>query len=391
MIVEEDKKEEKKIEELEIKNMEELLSLEQLIVLLEDIKNIEISNINFINKILEEVEFKTDLILGNIGNICKSYFESYYEKKKKQTENLNQLIVLMKSKSFAKSVNENEEFVIVYNDGNLANSDQKVNENYIYKKDIFEIIDSLKLINEHNNEFNEIYEININKNLNNIKEMKNFKELDYLKEVKEEKVLFTTKIANICKLGTESNDFQEVKNILLNDDSDEQIKSTWMINYFNKFRSNLSSVDQNIFNALKELFDILINKFYEKKVFEQLDLAIILLQTFSIQKDNNNYLLEEEFKDKELFQKEDFWKNTMIQKIDDLVEKINLERKDDIGSKEYINYAKENIEPIILSFVFSMKDFNVPEEKEKKIIEDICNNDKYAQYKFDIEKLLNYS
>ena len=81
----------------------------------------------------------------------------------------------------------------------------------------------------------------------------------------------------------------------------------------------------------------------------------------------------------------------MIQKIDDLVEKINLERKDDIGSKEYINYAKENIEPIILSFVFSMKDFNVPEEKEKKIIEDICNNDKYAQYKFDIEKLLNYS
>ena len=391
MIVDEDKKEEKKIEELEIKNMEELLSLEQLIVLLEDIKNIEISNINFINKILEEVEFKTDLIIGNIGNICKSYFESYYEKKKKQTENLNQLIVLMKSKSFAKSINENEEFVIVYNDGNLANSAQKVNENYIYKKDIFEIIDSLKLINEHNNEFNEIYEININKNLNNIKEMKNFKELDYLKEVKEENVLFTTKIANICKLGTESNDFQEVKNILLNDDSDEQIKSTWMINYFNKFRSNLSSVDQNIFNALKELFDILINKFYEKKVFEQLDLAIILLQTFSIQKDNNNYLLEEEFKDKELFQKEDFWKNTMIQKIDDLVEKINLERKDDIGSKEYINYAKENIEPIILSFVFSMKDFNVPEEKEKKIIEDICNNDKYAQYKFDIEKLLNYS
>ena len=222
MIVDEDKKEEKKIEELEIKNMEELLSLEQLIVLLEDIKNIEISNINFINKILEEVEFKTDLILGNIGNICKSYFESYYEKKKKQTENLNQLIVLMKSKSFAKSINENEEFVIVYNDGNLANSDQKVNENYIYKKDIFEIIDSLKLINEHNNEFNEIYEININKNLNNIKEMKNFKELDYLKEVKEENVLFTTKIANICKLGTESNDFQEVKNILLNDDSDEQ-------------------------------------------------------------------------------------------------------------------------------------------------------------------------
>ena len=153
----------------------------------------------------------------------------------------------------------------------------------------------------------------------------------------------------------------------------------------------LMNKDQNIFNALKELFDILINKFYEKKVFEQLDLAIILLQTFSIQKDNNNYLLEEEFKDKELFQKEDFWKNTMIQKIDDLVEKINLERKDDIGSKEYINYAKENIEPIILSFVFSMKDFNVPEEKEKKIIEDICNNDKYAQYKFDIEKLLNYS
>ena len=101
--------------------------------------------------------------------------------------------------------------------------------------------------------------------------------------------------------------------------------------------------------------------------------------------------MEEEFKEKEIFLKEDFWKNTIIQKIENLLEKINIERRDDIGSKTYINYVRENIEPILISFAFTMKDFNLSEQKTKKIIEEICHSEKYSQYKFDIEKLMVYS
>ena len=69
MIEKDDNKETKKIEELELKNIEELLSLERLIFFFEDIKNIENSNLNFLNKTLDEVEFNNDLIIGNLGNI----------------------------------------------------------------------------------------------------------------------------------------------------------------------------------------------------------------------------------------------------------------------------------------------------------------------------------
>ena len=82
--------EDKKLEKLELKNIDEMILLERLIVLLEDIKNIENSNLNYIKNILDEVEFNSELIIGNLGNICKSYFETYIETKEKQTENLNQ-------------------------------------------------------------------------------------------------------------------------------------------------------------------------------------------------------------------------------------------------------------------------------------------------------------
>ena len=163
-----------------------------------------------------------------------------------------------------------------------------------------------------------------------------------------------------------------------------------MLDYLNNNRSRLSSLSQNVFNALKELFEITIDKYYEKQLFEQLDLTIILLQTFGTKKDNNNYLLEEEFKGKELFQKEDLWKKIILNKIDELFEKINEERKDDIGSKEYINFVRENIEPILISFIFSMKDFNLSKEIERKIIEDICKTEKILQYEIDVDKLNVY-
>ena len=392
MIAGENNKEDKKIEELELKNIDEMMLMERLIVLLEDIKNIENSNINYIKNILDEVEFNSDLIIGKLGNLCKAYFESYLETKKKQTQNLNQLVQIMKLKSYSKSANKNEEFVIVFNDINSSNTDNKsINENFLYRKDVYEIIENLALLNQFNNEYIENYENSVNKNLHHLKEMQEFIEFDFLKEVKEEKIIFEDKLKIVCKNGKECNEFQEVKNILLNDDSNEQHRATWMLNYLNKNRSSLSLVNQNIFDSLKELFEAILDKLYEKKVFSNLDLCIILLQTFGTKKDDNNYLLEEEFKNKELFKKEDLWKSMIMQKINDLIESINIERKDEIGSNEYINYARENIEPIFLSFIFSMKDFNLSDESKKKIIEDVCENEKIKQYKFDVNHLMSLS
>ena len=173
----------KKIQKLELKNIDEMILLERLIVLFEDIKSIENSNLNYIKNIIDEVEFNSDLIIGNLGNICKAYFESYIETKKKQTENLNQLIKIMKLKSYSKSINEKEEFVIVFNDvSNLEN--QNLSENYLYRNDVYEIIENLPLINQYNNEFNENYESCINKKLNDLKEMDEFKEFDLMKIMK---------------------------------------------------------------------------------------------------------------------------------------------------------------------------------------------------------------
>ena len=379
------------IEDLESKNIEELLSLERLTILFEDIKNIENSNLNFFKKTLDEVEFNNYLIIGNLGNICKTYFESYYEISKKKIENLNEIISIMKLKSFSNSNIENDDFIIIYNNENLSNNNgQKSNEKFIYKDDIFEIIDALSLLNLNNNEINENFETNLMTKLKNFKESVNFEELDILKEIKKEKVEFENKIKNIRKIGIESIEFKEVKNILLNDNSDKQNGSCWMIDYLNKSRSN-SSLGSNVFTAFKELLEIAINKLYDKKLFEYLDLAIILMQTFYTRKENNNYFLEEEFKSEEIFQKEDFWKNIIYKKIDELIQKINNEKKDEIENKTNFNYEKENIEPILLSFVFAMKDFNLSDEKKRKIIEDVIKTDKYLQYNLDIEKLMDYS
>ena len=392
MIEKNDNKENKKIEELELKNIEELLSLERLIFLFEDIKNSENSNLNFLKKTLDETEFDNNLIIGNLGNICKTYFQSYYEIRTKFIDYIKELIVLMRLKSFSKSTKEKDEFVIVFNNDNLQNmANKEENEKYIYKEDIFEIIESLLLINQYYNEINENFEENLNKKLKDLKELENFKELDILKEDKKEKIEFEEKLKDICKTGLDSNEFKEIKNLLLNDNSENQTKACWMTDYLNNNRSRLSSISQIVFKAFKELFEITIYKLYEKKLYEPLDLTIVLLQTFSTKKDNNNYLLEEEFKEKEIFQDENLWKNIILLKIDELFEKVKEEKKDKIGTKEYINFIKENIEPILISYIFSMKDFNLPKEKKRKIIEDICKSERILEYEIDIEKLMAYS
>ena len=65
MIIVENSNPEIKLEELEQKNQEELESLGRLILLFEDIKNIENSNLEYAKEILKEVKFQEFLILEN--------------------------------------------------------------------------------------------------------------------------------------------------------------------------------------------------------------------------------------------------------------------------------------------------------------------------------------
>ena len=395
MIIVENEIQDKKLEELEKKNSEELESLERLIILFEDIKNIEYSNLDYAKEILNDVKFKEYLIIGNLGNICKAYFESYYETKIKQTQNLKLIINIMKMKSKAKSNNENKDFIIINDSRNLSNiSEFNNNQNYLGKNEILEIIDSMLLINKYNNEYNDNFMKIIGQEINNLKKMESINELTLLKGIKEQKLIFENKIEEICEKGIESAELNNIKDILSNDNSNEQKYIVWIINYLNKYRSKLSIIEEKVYNAFKSLFDIIFNKLDEKKLFQSFDLAIILIQTFSKKKGNENILLEEEFKNNKIFQNVDLWINLIIQKSKDLFDKINEEAKDNKENKDNIDnvsYIKENIEPILVSYIFTMKDFNVDDKTKRNVIEDICKRNEYSKFNFNIDELMSYA
>ena len=381
-----------KIEELEEKNREELDSLERLIILFEDIKNIEASNINYAKELLKEVQFKEFLIIGNLGNLCKAYFESYYEIKIKQIQNLKKIIEIMRLKSYNKQNNEINDFVIINNSRNISNASDSVNnQKYIGKKDILEIIDSMSLINEFNNKYNDNYVKIVEKEIDNLKKMENINKLNLLKEIKEEKIIFENRLEELCNKGTESDELEIVKNIILNDNSDNQKNINWLVNYLNNYRAKLSVVDEKVYNAFKILFEIIFNKLNEKKLYQILDLAIILIQTISKKKDMENILLEEEFKKNKIFKDAELWINLIIQKTKDLFDKINEDVKDNKENKENldnVNYIKENIEPILVSYIFNMRDFNVDEITQRKVIEEICKMKEYEKFHFSYDDLL---
>ena len=395
MIIVENEIQDKKLEELEKKNSEELESLERLIILFEDIKNIEYSNLDYAKEILNDVKFKEYLIIGNLGNICKAYFESYYETKIKQTQNLKLIINIMKMKSKAKSNNENKDFIIINDSRNLSNiSEFNNNQNYLGKNEILEIIDSMLLINKYNNEYNDNFMKIIGQEINNLKKMESINELTLLKGIKEEKLIFENKIEEICEKGIESAELNNIKDILSKDNSNEQKYIVWTINYLNKYRSKLSIIEEKVYNAFKSLFDIMFNKLDEKKLFQSFDLAIILIQTFSKKKGNENILLEEEFKNNKIFQNVDLLINLIIQKSKDLFDKINEEAKDNKENKDNIDnvsYIKENIEPILVSYIFTMKDFNVDDKTKRNVIEDICKRNEYSKFNFNIDELMSYA
>lgn len=388
----ENKISDKKLKELEEKNIEELESLQRLIILLEDIKNIENSNLDYAKEILNEVKFKEFLIIGRIGNLFKMYFESYYETKIKQTQNLKKLINIMKLIFY--STPNNLDYEIINNNRNISNCSESGNsQKYLGKNDILEIINSISLLNKFNNEFNDNYKKIISKEIDNLKKMEKINDLNLLKGIKEEKYIFENRLEEICKNGTQSDELNNVKNLILNDNSDDQKLIIWTINYLNKFRSILSVVEEKVYNAFKIIFEVIFIKLNEKKLYQSLDLAIILIQTFSKKKDNENILLEEEFKENKIFKNEDIWINLIIQKSKELYEKIEEESKEckDNKDKDNIDYIKENLEPILISYVFSMKDFNVDNEIKKKVLEHICKMEQFIKFNFNVNDLMVYS
>ena len=392
MIIVENEIQDKILEELEQKNAEELESLERLIILFEDIKNIENSNLDYVKEILNDIKFKEFLIIGNLGNLCKAYFESYYETKIKQTQNLKKIIDIMKFKSYSKSNNDNNDFVIINDCRNLSNVSENINiQKYIGKKDVLEIIDSIPLINQFNNDYNNNYIKIIGKEIDKIKKIEGLNDLDLLKGIKEEKIIFEIKLEEICENGLETEEFNIVKNKLLNDNSNEQKYINWTINYLNKYRSKLSIIEEKVYNSFKILFEIIFNKLNEKKFYQSFDLAIILIQTFS--KKNDKKLLEEEFKNNKIFQNTDLWLNLIIQNSKDLIEKANEESKDNKENKDKIdnvNYNKENIESMLISYIFIMKGFNIDDKTRREIIEKFCKNEEYEKFNFNIDELMSY-
>ena len=392
MIIVENDVEDKKIEELEKKNNEELESLEHLIVLFEDIKNIESSNLDYAKEVLKDVHFNDKTIIGHLGNLCKAYFDSYYEIKIEQTQNLKKIITLMKLKTSSKTFNN--DYTLSNNNRNVSNiSDQNTEPNYIGKKDILEIIDTMSSINKLNNEFNNNYMKILGNEIDKLKTMEKLDDLDMLKKIKEEKLNFENSLEDICNKGNESNDLEKVKNILINDNTDEQKYIIWTINYLNKYRSKLSFIEEKVYDAFKELFEIIFNKVIDKELYQTLDLAIILIQTFSTKKLNKNVLLEEEFKNNKIFQNKDIWINLILQKTQDLFDKVNEQskiNKENLDENDSV-YIKENIEPILVSYIFTMKDFNIDNQKKKLIIEEICQMDSYSKFNFNIDELMSYS
>ena len=393
MIIVENEIQDKILEELEQKNTEELESLERLIILFEDIKNIENSNLDYVKEILNDIKFKEFLIIGNLGNLCKAYFESYYETKIKQTQNLKKIIDIMKFKSYSKSNNDNNDFVIINDCRNLSNVSENINiQKYIGKKDVLEIIDSIPLINQFNNDYNNNYIKIIGKEIDKIKKIEGLNDLDLLKGIKEEKIIFEIKLEEICENGLETEEFNIVKNKLLNDNSNEQKYINWTINYLNNYRSKLSVIEEKVFDSFKILFEIIFNKLSEKKLYQSFDLAIILTQTFS-KKNDKKFLLEEEFKNNKIFQNSDLWLNLIIQKGKDFIEEKNEEPQDNKENKnniDNVNYFKENIESMLIGYIFTMKGFNIDDKTRREIIEKFCKNEEYEKFNFNIDELMSY-
>jgi len=380
------------LEELEEKNKDELESLERLIILFEDIKNIEYSNLNYAKELLKDVQFKDFLLIGKLGNLCKAYFQSYYETKLKLIQNLKKIIIIMKLKSINNINNENNDFIISNDSRNTSNVSESISkQNYIGKKDIFEIINSISLINDLNNENKDNYEKIIGKEIENITKMENVNHLNILKEIKEEKIIFENRLKDICDKGTDSEELNIVKNSFLNDNSNEQKYIIWCVNYLNKYRAKLSVVKEKVYDAFKILFDIIFNKLIEKKLYGTLDLAIILIQTFSKRIDEENLLLEEEFKNNKIFQSSDIWVNLIMEKTKELFDKTNEENSNNEyqNNIDNFNYIKENIVSILIGYIFSMKDFNINDKDIRKVIEEICNKEEFIKFNFNIDILIS--
>ena len=161
---------------------------------------------------------------------------------------------LMKLKISSKSINNSDDYLLVNNNRILSSISEEINEqNYIGKKDILEIIDSMSLLNALNNDYNDNYMNIIGKEIDKLKTKDNLDDLDLLKRIKEEKLIFENNMEDICNNGTESKHLNNITNTILNDNADEQKYIVWTVNYLNKYRSKLSLIEEKVYNAFKNL------------------------------------------------------------------------------------------------------------------------------------------
>ena len=154
----------------------------------------------YAKEVLKDVHFNDKTIIGHLGNLCKAYFDSYYEIKIEQTQNLKKIITLMKLKTSSKTFNN--DYTLSNNNRNVSNiSEQNTEPNYIGKKDILEIIDTMASINQLNNEFNNNYMKILGNEIDKLKTMEKLDDLDMLKKIKEEKLNFENSLEDLCNKG----------------------------------------------------------------------------------------------------------------------------------------------------------------------------------------------
>ena len=382
--------EENDVKNYERKNFLELESLEKIILLFEDIKSNETNNIEYGKDIIKEMSFSSESALGKIGDFIKDFFMQYYDLKKKLTQNITKILKLLKSKSFFKlNTDKDNDFSDFEMIGQIKSYESYVESidinKYLCNNDLKEIIESISSLNNLKQEYLNS-DASIEESLKKLQDI-NIDELTQFKQFKKLKTNLENQLKDICEKGTESQYLDEFITTIQNDNSEQQVQANWTVSYLNKCRSILSTISEKVYEAFKKIFKILFTKFIEKQLYKSVDLCIILIQTFSKKNANQNILLEEEFNSDEIFQNEELWKSLLYQKLNEVMKRVKEEGTK--NEEEENTYIKDNLEPTFVSFIFSMKDFNIDKSIQDKIIEDYKNNDKYKKYDIDVNMYLS--
>ena len=142
--------------------------------------------------------------------------------------------------------------------------------------------------------------------------------------------------------------------------------------YLNNFRGTgkfelTKRVYNTVLKYLSKIADNIIDK-SDKKINH---LIIILSQTFYIMKNNNKYFLQQDFKTHKYFQKEEYWRDNLVEMIVDEIKNMeNDQLKYEIKLTESKKQKKicDIVFSKIIAQVNNMNQFNLSEEKIKNVV-----------------------